>query len=298
MRRGILVLLAIFALSGCDNYIETGLGEVSVIRLGAAWRSEGGGVQKEVKNAGTEYICGPTVNYEAFKVAYTPHTVTLANMPVIMTAMKNQELKFTMSMTYMKNPLKASTLINDFKSSSQEITKIFNESCLKILSTLDMGLDMNIYSESGMETQTEKKKISKLSFDHREDVAKAVMDDFLDNFSRQYGQYRDCFFFIDVAVGNVDFDKKVLTELEKAVAKQYEGEELKYRKQLEDIRGQIRVAQSEADLEAYGTEAGALDQEVLSYMGNDLVDQFVNNKSIDTVLYIPLDSEGNISWFK
>ena len=286
----ISMIILLSSLFSCGKYNEgAGLGTVTIIQKGAFIRTAGGGVQDKELWPGTNLVTTTGTGYTAINKCFTPRTITLKKLPVIMTNMKNQQLTFSPSLTYMVIPGKMPLLFKDFKSSTQEITTIFTQSCLEVLGKLEMGLEM---------IGGKKNKADGLSFDNREIVSANILKRFLENFKTQYPEYLSCFIFMDAATGNVDFNKEVLTKLEEAVAKEYESERLIIESQSEDLRGQIQVARSKADLEAYGKESGALDDDVLAYLSLKLVDKFTSNDHINTKIIIPLDKDGNIAWLK
>ena len=297
LRIGILICLALMVVTtGCGSREEVCLGDSMVVSLGSAMGTSGGGIDPVEKFAGTRQVAGRTVDYSVDSICYTPQRAVVENLEIPMRNMKNQKLTFNGSMYFMLNAKETSVLIEGFKSYRKVIRSFYRDSMLRILTPLDMGLDSDVYANN---SEVALKVISaERNFDDRGLISRRIFDDFMENFSREYGQYMNCFIFLGNTLNNVDFDKRVLAALEKAVGKQYKNESLKVEKAISDLNGQIRVAESSADLAAYSEEAGALSPKIMSYLGNGLMDDIINNPFIDVEIIVGLSKDGSIACFK
>lgn len=281
---------------GCSQYSDTGLGQSGVLQRGAAFRSSGGGIDSLVHAPGAHRDGGFTVEVTPRNIMYTPRMIMLREMPVIMKNMNNQQLKFNLGLQCMLNPRKTWYVHKNFRNYEQELKTLFRLSSNRILERLDIGLDLDSNGAENDGTVKAKKPVE-LSFDSREAVSKRILDDFKKSVAQRYPEFVDCFVFPGVTLNNVEFNAEVLKHFEAAVAKHYEMEISKYRTQKADIKGKIDVAASEADLEAYSIEAGALTDEVLAYMANDLQDELVENRNIKVDVWWILDDDGTLSQF-
>gem|GEM_PF-6532129 len=296
-RIGILFcLLALVLVTGCGNRDEFGLGDVGVVSLGSAMGQTGGGIDPEEKFAGTRHVAGSTVDYTVTHICYTPQRAIVKDLKIPMSNMKNQQLTFDGTMNFMLNAKKADLLIASFRNFRIVIASFYRDSMRNVLTPLDMGLERDVYANSGVEfvssVPTER------SFDSRKEISKRIFDDFMARFSGKYAKYMDCFIFLGNTINNVDFDENILAALEKAVAKQYKREELTVRQTIKDLEGQIQVAKSGADLEAYGEEAGVLTPKVMGYLGDGLMDDIITNPNIDAEIIIGISPDGRIAFFK
>lgn len=300
-RTGTLVTLSLTGVmlltSGCAKYREVGLGEVLVVEKGATFRSTGGGFEDSTRMAGTHMIAGASVTADSYRVPYTPQSIVLDNLPIVMKYMNNQTLKFKLTLTFLVNPVRAWNVVKNFRAYEQEIRGLYQESAIRVLHKLNMGLDLNVFSGEAEGGEQQQKNDEGLDFSSREKIAGMIMQDFRANFARKYPQFRADFVFIDSALNDVEFTGDILRKFESAVAKQYETEVSRYESMLADINGQIDVARSEADLAAYDIEAGALTDEVLLYQANDLRDELVKNPNIEVEMYMLVNEDGTLSQF-
>jgi hypothetical protein len=289
-------LIVTLTLMGCGNYEEVGFGEVLNVSKGAAWKSKGGGMDYEPKYPGTNFISELTVDYRVIRVCTTPQIIPVRDLPVMMSNMRNAEVKFTPELHFMVNARKSAYVTENFRDYAKELKSIFRESAWRILSTLDMGLDVEVYSD---DEDKPKKVIPKdQSFDSREAVATRILDEFIVTFAKKHPEYIDCFIFLGVVQGNVDFRGKVLTALEESVTKQYEAEVLIVKGEAQVLEGRLKTAESDADLAAAEKEAGVLDDKVISYLGDGILKKIFSNPFLKTVAIIPIADDGTVAWFK
>lgn len=298
-KRICMLLCLIFVLvfvTACGNRDEVGLGDTAVVSLGSAIGQTGGGIDPEEKFAGTRHVADTTVDYTVTHICYTPQRAIVKDLKIPMINMKNQQLTFDGTINFMLNAKYADVMIGGFRNYRPVIASFYRDSMRNVLAPLNMGLEEDVYANSGGEFKS--KIPANRSFDDRGAISQRIFEDFMARFSKKYAKYMNCFIFLGNTVNNVDFDKKVLTALEEAVGKQYKKSELTVVQTIKDLEGQIQVAKSDADLEAYGKEAGALTPEVMSYLGDGLMDDIITNPHIDAEILIGISPDGRIAFFK
>ena len=289
----IFILALMSSVGSCGKFEETGLGEVQAVRLGAGFRTEGGGVVEHVLWGGTDEVAGFTTEYNSELICYTPRT-DVQRIDVVMNSMKNQQLKFDVGLDYMIMPDKGWILFSDFKSYDTEIRRKFREAALNILGGLNLNMDLDNLTEGVQVTANVDEEDS---FEKRDVVAKRILEQFKTSFADAYPDYNQCFYFIGATANNVEFPGEVLKKMEEAVAQQYKTAELEIEKQVRAVENDIRSAKAKSTNEASKIEAGALTDDVIDFLSLDSMENLITNKAIDMTLIIPLDERGGISWF-
>lgn len=286
MKQAIFAVLVLVGLASCNHYTETGAGEVTVVRKGSTFRTEGGGVDSISYMAGTHKVGTFSMDVKAFNLAYTPRLVIIKDLSVMMKSMKNQAMDWTLSLAYSTDPRSMPKIFANFKSSDVEIEKLFREISMSYLT------DLNIVVSVENDIQV------KSDLDDQNAVADTLLQLMRQAFSQRFPEFKNDFFFAGVSIGNYTWPPDLIRSFELVAAERYKTEKKKYESQVKNLKADLKTLDSEADLAAFSREGTNVSNEVLQYYSYDLLKDAMRDKNTKTTLYIPMDNYGNILWFQ
>jgi hypothetical protein len=293
----LFALVAIFG-AGCAPYDEVGLGEVDVVRKGATFRTEGGGVQPTALLPGTHKLAGITVKAAGFHIPTVPKRIQLDTLEVVMSKMNNQRVKFDPWLLVQQNAQLAPSTFANFKSWEDVIERLFRDETMRILGQLDVGIDLDAIGQQKIDTNDGEASEDTSELADRWKIAQQIRDATEESFRRSYPEFADNIFILAAGFGDVDFPEAILRAGEAAVAESYKTLQLKESRKVKSLENAIRVAESENDVEAFAIEANAMTDDVLRYLGSDIVESMVLDPKVNATLIVPLDDQGHITWFQ
>jgi hypothetical protein len=279
-----LVVLSLTLIS-CNQYMEVLPGEYAVPTKGATWRSEGGGVDSVSHLAGTHYIAGPTEDVKVTKVQYAPK-VLVADLKIPMKLMQNQEIHVQASLSVMQNPNLGWITVQNFSAWEEKAMTAFRNVLIR-----EIGGKINISLSADKDSTSD-------HFNDRLRLSGEILEATKKEFTSANPGFEKNFFFVAATVNDVDFPPGIVNSIASVAIEKYKTELAKVEKDYNVLAKTIEAEKEQINMEAFGKESESISNALLEDESFNIISALVESPGTETVVVIPLDSDGRIVWFK
>ena len=297
MKKIYMFLTAFFVvlmLAGCE-YSNPTIGAVEVVKKGAGIGQEGGGiVEKTFYGSQVELVAGIGEKAQVTSDIYTPQSV-IADLKINMERDRNTLVTYKFLLSFSLNIENAYNTISEFPAYSTQIDRILEEVSQNIIMEKSQGLTIVTEKIKGSKNHT---GFSKSDFDDRVAIANEILKAFKVKFAQSFPRYANNFNFHYLSLLNMEFDKDAIKPLERIAISEQKKQEAELQKDVKDLEGQLKVAESENEALALEIEAKSVTDEVIAYKSWGIVIDSFNKNDLKKTVILRLNPDLSIKLTK